>query len=85
MGQRKLYRIRAVCSKCQRLHTSSSRKGLYFTCKHCGHVNVGPGLIDGALAPPAVSRRGRPAPAPAPGRPAASQPRTVWDTLLGRA
>jgi transposase len=84
MGERKLYRIRAVCSKCQRLHTSSSRKGLYFTCKHCGHVNAGPGLIEGALKPPAASRRGQPAAAPAP-VPTPARSRTVWDTLMGRA
>jgi hypothetical protein len=80
---RKLYRIRAVCRECQRLHTSSSRRGLYFTCKWCGALNPGPGLIEGALKAPAASKRARPPePAPAPVPP---RPRSVWDILQGRA
>jgi hypothetical protein len=76
-----VYRIRQVCHACNRLHTASSRHGIWFRCQWCRALNAGPRLIAeyGMTAPPARGRR-------APGVSRAPKPAPVAQTafqLLG--
>jgi len=57
---------RVRCLHCRKAQVIHSRRGLHFTCKHCGKPNPGPAISEAVLAPIRRSNRDA-APAPAVG------------------
>jgi ribosomal protein L37AE/L43A len=62
VAKRTHVRVRQDCRSCHKLHTSESRKGLWFTCKHCGERQPGPGMAQSSATPQPNRRRATPAP-----------------------
>lgn len=51
--------VHAVCHSCGRLNKRRSRRGLYWSCKHCKALNIGPALLEAVSKPPDAQRRRR--------------------------